>query len=279
MTFNDLQKMFDRAFWHSFSKRRMFFVFIVLSLCGLLSVFCRGLAFQSGDWVAMSLTFLPVFLCTGILLSTGVVLIRCYHDEIKNRDASLRKIFKKSWSLILGTSYIAIPLLLCYLVLWILLGIFYLLKGIPSLGEFISVIFSFGPFLIILGSLVLVVFNLFLLFFATPAIGLNGEEDRLKVARVVLKRFKFDIFGNLVLVLMAITPLLIVVGLLLLSAILTEVSYTDPNNTLHIVLQWFFIMLPFAALLSPAVIFFFNFAAESHVFMQKKIREIEDYIG
>lgn len=224
----------------------------------------------------MSLTFLPVFLCTGLLLSTGVVVVRCYHDEIKNRDVSLRNIFKKSWALILGTSYIAFPFLLCYLVLWVLLGIFFLLKGIPALGEFISVIFSFGPFLIILGSLVLVVVNLFLLFFATPAIGLHSEEDRLKVAQVVLRRIRFDLFGNLFLVCIAIAPLLFVTGLLLLSAILTGVSYTEPDNTLYIVLQWFFIMLPFAALLSPAVIFFFNFAAESHVLMQKKLRDAEE---
>ncbi|MES2123025.1 MAG: hypothetical protein V4492_09700, partial [Chlamydiota bacterium] len=38
-------------------------------------------------------------------------------------------------------------------------------------------------------------------------------------------------------------------------------------------LQWFFIMLPFSALLTPALIFFFNFAAESHVLMLKKMQE------
>jgi hypothetical protein len=43
----------------------------------------------------------------------------------------------------------------------------------------------------------------------------------------------------------------------------------EADDSLHIVLQWFFIMLPFTALLSPAVVFFFNFATEAHVFLKR----------
>lgn len=273
MTLNDIQKVFNRAFWLSFSRKRLTFVFIVLSLCGLLVVFCRGLAFQASEWMVMSLTFLPIFLCTGILLSTGVVVIRTYYDEVKKRPVSFRNVFKRSWELIIGTSYLAIPMLLGYLLLWVVLGIFYLLKEIPAFGQFIGAIFSFGPFILILGSLTLVFGNLLLLFFVTPAIGLQNHVDRFQAAQVILKRIKFDIFGNLLLLLVAIVPLLFVVGMLVLAAVLTGVSYTISNHPLYIVLEWFFIMLPFTVLLSPAVTFFFNFAAEAHVLMQKHLRD------
>jgi len=34
-----------------------------------------------------------------------------------------------------------------------------------------------------------------------------------------------------------------------------------------------FIMIPFVAILSPAVVFFFNFSAEAHAFIHKKLKE------
>jgi hypothetical protein len=273
MTFQDIQQMFNRAFWLSFSKRKLGFTFAVLVLCGLLAVFCRGLSLQAGEWAAMSLMFLPIFLCTGLLLSMGVVIIRAYHNEVKKREVSFKDILNKSWQLMIGTSYLAMPLLLGYLFLWILLGVFFLLKEIPVLGELIGVLLSFGPFLLILGSLVLVILNLLLLFFVTPAVGLGGSVDRLKVAQLIIKRLRVDIFSNFILLLIALVPLLIVVALLIASAMLTGGAYVISSSSVYTVLQWFFIMLPFAALLAPAVVFFFNFAAESHVLMKKKLSD------
>lgn len=268
MTFDNLKEMFQRAFWLSFSRKKIFFSFLVLAFCGLLIVFCRGMAIQAIAWIKMSLTFLPIFLCTGILLSTGIVLIRLYHDEVKNRDLSVRKTLKKSWDLMLTTSYLCIPLFLAYLLLWIVLGIFYLLRQIPGIGDTLSIVLAFGPFLLILGSLILGIANIALLFFVTPAVALTGF-GRMELAYKIINRVKKDILGNFRLLVIAIFPLLLVIGLLTLAAYLTEMSYFSANSALEIVLQWFFIMLPFSAVLAPAVIFFFNFAAESHVLMKK----------
>jgi hypothetical protein len=58
----------------------------------------------------------------------------------------------------------------------------------------------------------------------------------------------------------------------MLAAVLTGSLCLDCQNSLQTVLKWFFIMLPFTAFLTPAVIFFFNFAAESHVLMQKQLK-------
>src|SRR5208337_3939660 len=101
-----------------------------------------------------------IFLCAGFLLAAGVILVRIYHDEVKERPTRYRDIVAKSWEVAIGSSYFSIPIILCYLLLWMLLGIFVLLKEIPGIGDLFGVLLSFGPFLINLGSLLLCVISL-----------------------------------------------------------------------------------------------------------------------
>ena len=268
MNLRDIQFIFNRALSLTFSKKKMLFVFVVLALCGLMVVFFRGLAINAGKWVMMSLTFLPFFLCAGVLLSMGIMLIRIYHDEIKQRNVSYTQIISKSWEVVIGASYFSIPIILSYLLLWILLGIFVLLEQVPAVGEIFGVVLAFGPFLLNLGSLVLCLLNLAMLFFITPIVALTGL-NRIRVTQTLVRRLKSDVFSNIVLALFALLPLLFVTGLLILAAVLTGTVCHTCDHPLHNVLQWFFIMIPFTALLSPAVIFFFNFAAEAHVLIRK----------
>ncbi len=269
MTFEDIEYIFNRALRFSFSKKKFLFIFPVLVVCGLMLVFCRALAVNAGQWVVLSLTFLPVFLSSGILLAAGVVLARVYHHEVKMIPLSLKKILSQSWELLIGVSYLTLPLLLAYLFLWMVMGVFYLLKEIPALGDVLGVILSFGPFLLVLGSLVLSFFNLFLLFFATPHIALNSRL-KLKLAEDIYYRFKGNLFSNLALFLLGLVPLLFGVGVLSLAAFLTGVNFFIRTETLAIALQWFFVMIPFCAMLTPGILFFFNFAVESYALMQKK---------
>jgi hypothetical protein len=244
--------------------------FIVLALCGLMVIFFRALAIHAGQWVIMSLTFLPFFLCAGVLLSTGIVLIRVYHDEIKNKSVKYTDILTKSWEIVIGASYFSIPIILSYLLLWMLLGIFVLLTEVPGIGEFFSVILAFGPFILNLGSLVLCFLNLSMLFLVTPIVALKGL-NRIRVTQILVKRLREDAFSNIILAVVAMLPLIVFLGLLIFAAFLTETICYGCGNPLHQVLQWFFIMIPFTALLAPAVVFFFNFAAEAHVLIQKNI--------
>lgn len=269
MKFEDVEHIFNRALKFSFSRKKMLFLFPVLVICGLMLVFCRALAVSAGQWVVLSLTFLPVFLSSGLLLSAGVVLARVYHHEVKMIPLSFKKILSQSWELLIGVSYLTLPLMLVYLFLWMLMGIFYLLKEIPALGDVLGVILAFGPFLLVLGSLVLSFFNLFILFFATPHIALNSRL-KLKLAEDVYRRFSQNLFSNLILFLLGIVPLLLIVGILSLAAFLTGVNFFMKTETLAIALQWFFIMIPFCAILTPGILFFFNFAVESYALMQKK---------
>ena len=269
MYLTDIQFMFNRALAYSFSKKKLLLAFSVLALCGLLVVFFRGLSINAGQWILMSLTFLPFFLCAGVLLSMGILLIRIYHDEIKEKPIDYSDLLSRSWEVMIGASYFSIPIILSYLLLWMLLGIFFLLKQIPAIGELFAVVLAAGPFLLNLGSLVLCLLNFAMLFFVTPIVALKGL-NRTQVTQILVNRLKSDVFTNILLAFTAVLPLIAVTGLLVLAAFLTGTVCYNCENPLNNVLQWFFIMIPFTALLAPAVVFFFNYAAEAHVMMQKK---------
>lgn len=269
MDFQDFSTIFNRSIAHIFTKKKLLFVFSILALSGLLVVFFRGLSLHAGQWVQLSLTFLPIFICTGILLSMGILLIRIYHDEVKQREVNYLTILSRSWDVVSGASYFAIPIIFCYLLLWMLLGIFVLLSEIPHVGEFFGAVLSFAPFLINFGTLILCVLSLCLLFFVAPLIALRGLE-RETVFYMALKRLEKNPFANVVHIFIALLPLVFVIALLVLAGYLTGSLCIDCHHSLQTVLKWFFIMLPFTAFLTPVVIFFFNYAAESHVLMQKQ---------
>lgn len=268
MDLKNVQFIFNRALSLTFIKKKLLLTFSILAFCGVLVVFFRGLAANANHWMILSLTFLPIFLCSGVMLSLGIFLIRIYHDEIKGKLISYRTVLSKSWEVIISASYFAIPIILSYLLLWILLGVFVMLGQIPGLGNFFSVILIFGPFLINFGSLLLCVVSLSMLFFIAPIIALKGLNRSL-VSQTMVKRAKLDLFTNVTLGFIALLPLAIILGLLVLAGVLTDaVCYACDSHLLN-VLQWFFMMIPFTAILAPAVIFFFNFAAESHVLLMK----------
>ena len=52
-----------------------------------------------------------------------------------------------------------------------------------------------------------------------------------------------------------------------------ELPRMPAHRAIEVGFQWFFIMLPFAILLAPAVVFFFNFSAECHALMLKKMQD------
>jgi hypothetical protein len=216
--------------------------------------------------------FTPFFLCSGVLLATGIYLIRIYHDEVKKKTVSFRQTLNKSWEIMMGASYFAIPLILVYLLLWMLMGIFFLFREIPLIGEFFSVILVLGPYLINLGSLLLCILSVGMLFFVAPIIALKGFNRR-QVAEVLAKRFKRDLFSNIVLIIVAVLPLLAVLGILVWAGILTDTVCFACDKPIYNVIQWFFMTIPFAVFLAPAIVFFFNFAAESHVLMVKASKE------
>ncbi|MCH9630752.1 MAG: hypothetical protein S4CHLAM37_07560 [Chlamydiia bacterium] len=272
MNWDILEKIFDRALSHSFSRKKFFFTFPTIAACGLLIIFCKILSMGSGDWVTLSLTFLPIFLSSGFLLATGVVLTRVYHHEIKGTSFSFRKVLKRSWQMLMNISYLALPLLLAYLLLWTFMGVFYLLKELPGIGDMIGIVLAFGPFLLVLGAIVLGLFNLIVLFFVTPEAALKTGV-KLKLAEAVYLRLKKNIFSNTIMLMVGMIPLVVCLAILYLAAHITGGSFFQDSTPLSLTFQWFFVMLPFCALLTPFVVFFFNFATECFVYSSKKAEE------
>lgn len=268
---DELERIFNRAYQYCFSWKKWLFVFPVLVVCGILAVLCHTLAMGSSQWVGVTLSFLPTFICAGILLAAGVPLIRLYHDEVKGKPIHHRETIRGSWHLMRGLAALSLPLILAYLVLWGIFGIFHLLRTVPNIGAVLGGILSFGPFLLIAGSFCLSLVALLFLFFLTPLVALKSTVHP-QLAEEFFARLKAGPFSHLFFLAVGLIPLLFVITFLTVSAALTGLTYFVPERTWAVALQWFFIMIPFAALLSPAVIFFFNFAAESFVWMQRKLK-------
>lgn len=267
MTWTEIEKAFNRALYLSFSRKRLLLTFPTLVLCGILAIFCWAVALDATPWISLSLGFLPIFLSSGVLLALGVVLSRIYYHDAKQIAVNVRRLISSSMDLIIGISYLAVPSFLLYLLFWVVLGVFFLLKEIPGLGEFFSVVFSFGPFLLIFASLVLSVMNLALLFFVAPAATLQTMRKG-ALAKRVLESLKMRLFSAIILFFIGMIPLLFVSGLLYIAALLTNTSFFLSEGSLAVAMEWFFIMLPFAAIVTPAVVFFFNFSAESIALLQ-----------
>lgn len=272
MSWNELELMFNRALQFTFSRKKMLFTAPVLILCGLIVVLCRALGKGAGHWFAYSFVFLPIFFCSAILITAGIVLIRIYHHEVKRLELSYRRTFRQSFDLMVQVAYLTLPLVFAYVLLWLLLGIFYLLKAIPGIGDALGVILSFGPFLLLLGSFALSLLSVTLLFFLTPTVALKSSAQ-FELFVELFKKLKAHIFSAVIFLLLGLFPLLCTVVFMMLAVFVTGRSYFMAEHSFASVAQLFFIMLPFSVLLSPALVFFFNFSAESYVWMQQRLKK------
>jgi hypothetical protein len=263
MVWSDLEKSFLKAWGTVFCKKKLLMTFVALSLCGFFFICCSVLSTTAGSWMKLSFLFLPILLSTVFLFVLGVLLIRIYAYEAKGIELGLGKLFTGSLDLAISTSYLSLPPILTYLCLWMFLGIFFLLKEIPWIGPFFNVIFAFGPFLLIFSALLLCLINFFLLFFLAPA-AVGPSVRRFELARRVWISIKSKPFLHLSFLFIGVLPALCIGGTLSIAAMLTTSSFALEGPSFALALEWFFIMLPFTALLSPAIVFFFQFAAESH---------------
>ncbi|MDP1834591.1 MAG: hypothetical protein Q8K75_01565 [Chlamydiales bacterium] len=272
MTWETIQRMTNRALHMTIDYYKLLLMFSALVCVGLMVVACKALALNSGAWAAISLQFLPVYVGTAVLMSAGIVLARVYHDEVRDREVDYKKILLGSWQVMLAAAYFTIPIILVFLVFWMALGFFYLVSQIPLIGQVLAVVLAFWPFLLNFAILLLVVASVIELFFVTPVLALKGI-DHLKVLQALKVRFVTDPFGQIMLLLLGMLPLIIVTSLLVLAGCLTCAMGFGSTHPFQAILQIFFVMVPVAAMLTPAMIFFFNLAVEAHVLSQSRLRE------
>ncbi|MCH9633896.1 MAG: hypothetical protein S4CHLAM7_06300 [Chlamydiae bacterium] len=269
MNLQVLEKIFQRSCL-TLSKKKLGLVFLTLSLCGVMAVFSRALSMESSRWVALSLSFLPFFASTNLLFALGILSVKMYSASNRGEELSIQQAIAKTWKPIVSIAYITLPLFLAYVVAWLVLGIFFLLKMIPGIGDLIGVFLSLGPFILILSSLVLACINVVALFFVTPALAFREQVD-LALWKEVGARFKKNVLLNLFFLGISSIPLLLVLSILIGAAYLTKVTFFTATTPLLVGLSWFFMMLPFNAVLTPFVSFFFNFSAEAYDYLNSTI--------
>ena len=266
MFWRDLENTFLNALEGIFSQKKLLTAFSALSLSGLVFIFCKALSLNASSWLKLSLLFFPVLLSTVFFLISGILLVQMYGQK-----GAFSTVVGPSIDIAIKTTPLSFLPLLAYGCLWIPLGLFFLLKEIPYIGPFFNIIFAFGPFLLIVCSLLLCLLNFFLLFFAVPWIAKVSMKNfqEVEFARRIWASLKGSPFLTIALFIAAALPALLVGALLSFAAILTNVSFSLAGPSFALALEWFFVMLPFTALLSPAVVFFFQFAAESHQLLRK----------
>jgi hypothetical protein len=268
MGWQEIDRMLHRAFSYCLSKRKFLFTFSILSLSSCFVSGFRALSEGSGEWVHLSFAFLPVFVVATMLMATGIVLIRAYHHEIKKISFSFRDLTKKSWDLMISVSYLTLPLSMAYITLWSVVGFFYVLKEIPVVGDVMSVLLCFVPFLLVFTFILLAVANACALFFLPPVIALRSEC----CWEIFMDRFveiKARALTYSALFLIALVPISLVLGFLFLASYITGSEPISPPLSLSQFIQSLITSIAFSALCTPSVIFFFNFSAESYIWMKK----------
>ncbi len=276
MDLQQLEDAFDRAVTLLWDGTQLAITFLVLSFCGLLTVFFRAVSGGAVAWVHLAASCLPFFLCSGLLLAMGVLAIRAYLFRHHHHRIDYRTLIQESSEFLLGASFFSIPMVVTYLSLWLLVGVFVLLTEIPFLGPFLGSLFSFAPFFLNFGILSLCGIYLLALFFLAPIMALHGMS-RMTVARVFIERVRRRFFVNTFLLIMSFLPLVIVSLLLFLASYFMTFIYTFPANLLFQVVTEFILMVPYAMALTPPILFFFHFSSEAHALVMGQEQQQYQY--
>lgn len=263
MNFSDLEHMLHRAAAHTMSKKKLLYTSLALFLCGLVMIFGMSASLVFGSWLALSLNFVPLFISLALIMALGVILVQSYHNEVKKRDLEFKDLTMRSWSTMLGTLSLFIPVVVAYLALWMAQGVFLVCASIPFIGPFFAIIFAFIPFVLHLATLLLGLLSIYMLFCLTPALSFSTSWQHGNFFQTFKDSLKHG-FTRLLLFIVAFIPLIVSFILLIISLKLTLMMFSQTPNEQEQVMQRFFLMLPFAILLAPSVIFFFNVASETY---------------
>lgn len=269
MIFKDLDKCFTRAFLFAIQKKKLFFTYPFIFLTGIIFIFFKSINESAGKWANLSFLFLPIFISFAILFVLGIFLTRIYFHDVKNLKCTYMEILKNSVDKVFQTFYISIFSIFTFVIVWIVFGFLAAIKDIPHIGSFIGVFLSIIAYIFILFFIGLVILNLFLLFFITPMIALKSKM-KLRLLLQAFKNLKNQIFVNFSLFLIAFVTFLIAVLIFFIAAVLTKSYFAIRLDSIYFGLENFFIMIPFTILITPFVIFFFNFSLEAYNLMKKK---------
>ncbi len=259
MTLKDVAQMFNRAFAHAFGKGKFFVLFITLFLSGLVFLVFQGIASYAAPWFQLPLKVIPLFVIFGLVMAAGTLMILVYDQELNGKTPSVSKSAWHAWDTLFKASYLALPLLFAFLLFWVVVGIFLLLKAIPYLGTLFGVVLAFIPYLLNFATLLLFLLSLFALFFVAPHL---ARREKIELSSVS-HRLRENLFINLLFLGIAYLPVWIVWKFVMKAATMTYQLFSVGEGAVETALQSIFVLLPIAAIMTPAALFFFNFAHEA----------------
>lgn len=268
MTFTDLETMVNRALFLCWNKTKILLTAIFLAFCGLCFAFCQMLAQGVEGWMGLHLALLPWFFTYGLLFALGVILMRFYYHEVKGKAFTYKGLLQESTPQILASMNVSLPFVGLFLCLWFAQTLFSLFAELPVL----NVLLSFAPFLLLCAVFSIVALSIFALFLFAPFVAFQEARGKDLLLQGWLK-LRESIFMNVIFALLAALPFILVGGLLFTAIQLTLSHYLVQGQGGLALLQRTILMLPVAALLAPAVIFFFNLSVEIHKYLRKEIHK------
>jgi len=275
MTVEDIEKIFNRAFSKAFCRKKNFFLFPVLFICGMIIEFSNTFLGR-GSFFGVFYPFVSLFLSAGIVLAAGVLVVKMYIFEIKGVDYKIGTVILSSIQIISTVLTLCLPLMAIYLVLWVVMGLFFLFKQMPGFGDLCATVLSFGPFVLILASFSLLMVAVLALFFLTPHLALKKSLDA-EPFKEMIKRVAQSVFSNSLLFFIGFFPVGVIFSLLCFGIKMTESTYFIAQEGVGRALQSIVMKVPFTLILTPFVLFFFNFSCESYLLSKRKNKlSIED---
>ncbi len=260
MTLQDIAQMFNRSLAHAFRWKKFVGFALLLILAGLLYLLFESVAGYAPYWLGLPLKFVPLFVGVGLIMAAGTLLVRLYIKEQEKETSTFMQVVWDSLSLLVKAACLSFPLLFAFGAFWVVLAVLLLLRAIPYFGNALGVVLAFLAFALNFGTVLLFIAALLAFFFLVPSLAVTEKLE----CKSVLKPLKENLFSALLLLAVACIPFWIVWKIVGLAAVLTLQAFAFGDSVIEVLLQSFFMLLPIAALLTPALTFFFNFAYESY---------------
>ncbi|MBS0623129.1 MAG: hypothetical protein JSS62_00740 [Verrucomicrobia bacterium] len=255
MTLKDVAHIFHSALRGTLTKTSLLMVLGTLFVCGTIVVFFHSFMLFAEGWWGRVFGYFPFFFVLGLLLASEYLLVRLYVEE----KAGLWGVLRRSWENMFKISLCALPFVIVFLTLWICSGFLLLLFKVPYLGNVLSIVLFFVPFVLHQTVLLLAVLGLYVAFVVCPMFAL---EQGCTLSRC-FHRLKTFLFFDLLLILVACFPAWMTIKGLAVAYMLTVENAS--TGWLGQLTASFCMMLPCVVVLTPMCLFFVNVAVEAQL--------------
>ena len=259
--------VFLKAWRHCLEKQKLLFVFLALTVASLFFSFRNALILQSDIEISLATSSLPLFFSLGIILGIGVLVFQHYYRLNHGRsDQNFLTLLKESFPVFSSSIILSLPLVLIGLCLLFLESTIYFLFKMPIIGQITRTFLPFLPLLFTLGSILLTMLAVLLLFFAPPYI-LSKKLRKGGVVHMLKSGIKINALPYL---LIALLPSLFIISCFFIADIWVDKNVLYVEYFIQSVIQHFFLSLPYTIALTPCLIFFFHLSCECFLKIQSE---------